>query len=146
MLGKSSIKLWQRPDMTIAVDWDVKHQFKHTNLTPRSRERNSFRCLCLWHIHFYSQMIFFSLVPCSSMKQFTEYIVSMQWFMPRLHAPISVRLFGLDIVGDHLLRNLWYQYIRASYAFDFLLWLSSTFSDKIARRSHGNCMVSAHLK
>ena len=32
MLGKSSIKWRQRPDMTIAVDWDVKHQFKQTNI------------------------------------------------------------------------------------------------------------------
>ena len=31
MLGKSPIKWRQRPDMTIAVDWDVKHQFKQTN-------------------------------------------------------------------------------------------------------------------
>ena len=30
MLGKSHIKWRQRPDMTIAVDWDVKHQFKVT--------------------------------------------------------------------------------------------------------------------
>ena len=30
MLGKSPIKWRQRPDMTIAVDWDVKHQFKQT--------------------------------------------------------------------------------------------------------------------
>ena len=28
MLGKSPIKWRQHPDMTIAVDWDVKHQFK----------------------------------------------------------------------------------------------------------------------
>ena len=28
MLGKSPIKWRQRPDMTIAVDWDVKHQIK----------------------------------------------------------------------------------------------------------------------
>ena len=27
---KSPIKCRQRPDMTIAVDWDVKHQFKQT--------------------------------------------------------------------------------------------------------------------
>ena len=26
--GKSPITWRQRPDMTIAVDWDVKHQFK----------------------------------------------------------------------------------------------------------------------
>ena len=32
MLGKSPIKWRQHPDMTIAVDWDVKHQFKQTNL------------------------------------------------------------------------------------------------------------------
>ena len=31
MLGKSPIKWRQRPDMTIAVDWDVKHLFKQTN-------------------------------------------------------------------------------------------------------------------
>ena len=30
---KSPIKWRQRPDMTIAVDWDVKHQFKQTNKT-----------------------------------------------------------------------------------------------------------------
>ena len=30
-LGKRPIKWTQRPDMTIAVDWDVKHQFKQTN-------------------------------------------------------------------------------------------------------------------
>ena len=30
MLGKSPIKRRQRPDMTIVVDWDVKHQFKQT--------------------------------------------------------------------------------------------------------------------
>ena len=28
MLAKSPIKWRQRPHMTIAVDWDVKHQFK----------------------------------------------------------------------------------------------------------------------
>ena len=28
MLGKSPIKWRQRPDMTLAVDWDFKHQFK----------------------------------------------------------------------------------------------------------------------
>ena len=31
MLGSSPIKWRQRPDMTIVVDWDVKHQFKQTN-------------------------------------------------------------------------------------------------------------------
>ena len=30
-LGKSPIKWRKRPDMTIAVDWDVKHKFKQTN-------------------------------------------------------------------------------------------------------------------
>ena len=30
ILGKSPIKRRQRPDMTLAVDWDVKHQFKQT--------------------------------------------------------------------------------------------------------------------
>ena len=28
MLGKSPIKWRQRPNMTVAVDWDVKHQYK----------------------------------------------------------------------------------------------------------------------
>ena len=32
MLGKSPIKWRQGPDMTFAVDWDVKHQFKLTNI------------------------------------------------------------------------------------------------------------------
>ena len=31
LLGKSPIKWRKRPDMTLAVDWDVKHQFKQTN-------------------------------------------------------------------------------------------------------------------
>ena len=31
ILGKSPIKWRQRPGMIIAVDWDVKHQFKQTN-------------------------------------------------------------------------------------------------------------------
>ena len=32
MLGKSPIKWRQCPDMTFAVDWDIKHQFKQTNI------------------------------------------------------------------------------------------------------------------
>ena len=32
MLGKSLIKWKQRPDIIIAVDWDVKHQFKQANI------------------------------------------------------------------------------------------------------------------
>ena len=32
MLGKSPIKWRQRTDKTIAVDWDVKHQFKQANI------------------------------------------------------------------------------------------------------------------
>ena len=32
ILGKSPIKRRQRPNMTIAVNWDVKHQFKQTNI------------------------------------------------------------------------------------------------------------------
>ena len=31
MFGRSLIKWRQHPDMTIAVDWDVKHQLKETN-------------------------------------------------------------------------------------------------------------------
>ena len=30
ILGTSPINWRQRPDMTIAVDWDAKHQFKQT--------------------------------------------------------------------------------------------------------------------
>ena len=30
ILGKGPIKRRQRTDMTTAVDWDVKHQFKQT--------------------------------------------------------------------------------------------------------------------
>ena len=30
ILGKSPIKCRQCPDMTIAVDWEVRHQFKQT--------------------------------------------------------------------------------------------------------------------
>ena len=37
MLGKSPIKWRQRSDMTIAVDWDVKHQFKQTNKQTNKR-------------------------------------------------------------------------------------------------------------
>ena len=32
MLGKSPIKWRQRPDMTTAVDWDVKHKFKQIDI------------------------------------------------------------------------------------------------------------------
>ena len=35
ILGKSPIKWRQCPDMTLAVDWDVKHQFKQTNIFPQ---------------------------------------------------------------------------------------------------------------
>ena len=31
ILDKSPVKWRKRLDMTIAVDWDVKHQFKQTN-------------------------------------------------------------------------------------------------------------------
>ena len=31
-LGKSPMKWIQSPEMTIAVDWDVKHQFKQTKI------------------------------------------------------------------------------------------------------------------
>ena len=33
ILGNSPIKWRQRPDMTIAVDWNVKHQFKQNEQT-----------------------------------------------------------------------------------------------------------------
>ena len=32
ILGRSPLKLRLRPNMTIAVDWDVKHQFKQTKI------------------------------------------------------------------------------------------------------------------
>ena len=31
IVGKSPTKWKQRPDKTVAVDWDVRHQFKQTN-------------------------------------------------------------------------------------------------------------------
>ena len=31
ILSNSPIQLRQRPDMTLSVDWGVKHQFKQTN-------------------------------------------------------------------------------------------------------------------
>ena len=34
MLGKSPIKWRQSQDMTITVDWDVKHQFKQRKIRP----------------------------------------------------------------------------------------------------------------
>ena len=44
MLGKSPIKWRQRPVMTLAVDWNVKHQFKQTktlklNVCPYAKKR-----------------------------------------------------------------------------------------------------------
>ena len=47
MLGKSPIKWRLHPDMTIAVEWDVKHQMKRTN-----KQKNiDFICIgCLWII------------------------------------------------------------------------------------------------
>ena len=30
-LGINPMKLKQRPDITVAVDWEVKHRFKQTN-------------------------------------------------------------------------------------------------------------------
>ena len=30
VLARRSIKWWQHPGMTIAVDWDVKHQIKQS--------------------------------------------------------------------------------------------------------------------
>ena len=37
LLAKSPIKWRQRPDMTIAVDLNVKHNFKQTNFVPFNR-------------------------------------------------------------------------------------------------------------
>ena len=34
ILVKSLMKWRQRPDMTLAVDWDVKHQFKQNKASP----------------------------------------------------------------------------------------------------------------
>ena len=40
-LGKSPIKWRKRPNIIMAVDWDVEHQFKQTQkfLQPRKSER-----------------------------------------------------------------------------------------------------------
>ena len=40
MLGKSFIKWRQRPDMTIAVDWDVKHQFKQLKNKTKTKKQH----------------------------------------------------------------------------------------------------------
>ena len=45
MLGKSPIKWRQRPDMTIAVDRDVKHQFKQTHSISLTSMSESLRVL-----------------------------------------------------------------------------------------------------
>ena len=45
MLGKRPIKCRQRPDMTIAVDSDVKHQFKQTN-KPKERLESKYISPC----------------------------------------------------------------------------------------------------
>ena len=47
MLGRSPIKWREFPDMTIAVDWDVMHQFKQTNTqyrAPLSVQYNKHKC------------------------------------------------------------------------------------------------------
>ena len=41
----SPIKVWQRHDMTIAVDWDVKHQFNQTNKDTESLKVLNFTIL-----------------------------------------------------------------------------------------------------
>ena len=41
-LGKNPIKLRQRPNMTIAVDWDVKHQFKQTLFSAEMEKKKRF--------------------------------------------------------------------------------------------------------
>ena len=41
ILGKSPIKWRQRPDMTLAVVWDVKNQFKRTNKNPLETVKQS---------------------------------------------------------------------------------------------------------
>ena len=51
MLSNGPIKWTQRPDMIIAVDWDVKHQFKQTNIqTNKSivQSQKQARSLKLW--------------------------------------------------------------------------------------------------
>ena len=53
ILVKSLIKWRQRPDMTLAVDWDVKHQFKQKFRLSYSNT-NSCKTYGVW-IHFFHE-------------------------------------------------------------------------------------------
>ena len=44
VLGKSPIKWRQRPDMTIAVDWDVEPEFKQHIYMSRAMRKPTFSC------------------------------------------------------------------------------------------------------
>ena len=56
ILGKSLVKWRQRPNMTLAVDWDVQHQFNQTNII----ERTVYICLnCLLTVR--RQLVFNSV-------------------------------------------------------------------------------------
>ena len=47
MLGKSAMKWRQRPDMAIAVDWDVKHQLKQIiNQNLKFQDSSHLQLLC----------------------------------------------------------------------------------------------------
>ena len=47
ILVKSLIKWRQRPDMTLAVDWDVKHQFKQNKASPfLFKHQLYYECVC----------------------------------------------------------------------------------------------------
>ena len=63
MLGKSPIKWRQRPDMTIAVEWDVKHQFKQANKQTKEKE------MC----NIYIELIGFSMSLTLYSQQYRAY-------------------------------------------------------------------------
>ena len=59
ILGKNPIKWRQCPNMTFAVDWDVKHQFKQTNT-----ERLITKLLSSKFIHNYIEHVKFYVHLC----------------------------------------------------------------------------------
>ena len=57
MLGKSPIKWRQRPDMAIAVDWDVKRQFKQTKLKSRATLTSGNVSTLYFQVYMYRPML-----------------------------------------------------------------------------------------
>ena len=51
ILGKSSIKWRQRPDMTLAVDWDVKH-LKQTDMVTLAYFQSYIILICMSNLFY----------------------------------------------------------------------------------------------